>query len=241
MEKKFLQLELKDFSPGSRTAVLAHAVYDVIDRLGDISRKGMFNKSWQEYKSIDFLFNHKTDQIPGNVNRTWEDEQKAYTEVKFGDWTLGNDVMNMADAGVLRGVSFGYVVQKKNFITVKGKKVRELKEVFHGETSVLTNYPANPLAGVVTLTKDANGILLELKEHIELMEKFVRNSKASDEAIIKIANDLAEAKAIFDKYDTVGTLDSAATQMEQPASVEESKDASQEVLTKLLLLNASIN
>ena len=238
MEQKYLQLELKDINPGSRTAVLAHAVYNVIDRVGDISRKGMFTKSWNEYKAIDFLFNHKADQIPGSVQRVWEDEQKAYTEVKFGNWQLGNDVMEMADAGVLRGASFGYIAQKKNFITVKGRRVRELKEVLHGETSLLTELPANPLAGVVSVTKAEQGaMLLEMKAHIEAMEKFCRDTKASDETIKQVLLDLAEAKAIMDKFDTGNTQDSVANDGEQLPSEEK---ADTDVLLKLNLLTLSI-
>ena len=235
MERKSVTLELKDFSPGSRTAVVAHAVYDVIDRTGDISRKGMFTKSWQENPKIDFLFNHKEDQIPGNAVKMWEDDARAYTEVKFGNWTLGNDVMEMAEAGVIRGVSFGYRAEKKNWIEVKGKRVRELKEVFHGETSLLTVLPANPLTGVVSLTKDAAGILLELKASIETMEKFCRNAKASDETIKQVMNDLAEAKAIINKFDTAGTPPIT----EQPASEAEQKGADIEALTILNILKLS--
>ena len=123
MERKSVSLELKDFSPGSRTAVIAHAVYNNIDRTKDISRKGMFAKSWAEYKGIEFLFNHVDSKPVGPVVRTFEDEQKAYTEVKFGNWTLGNDVMAMADAGVLKGASFGYVAIKSAKIEVKGPRV----------------------------------------------------------------------------------------------------------------------
>lgn len=236
MEHKSVSFELKDFSPGQRTAVLAHAVYDVIDRGGDISRKGMFNKSWQEHKNIDFLFNHEIKSVVGKVTRTFEDEERAYTEVKFGNWTLGNDALEMADSGVIRGVSFGYIAQKKNYLNIKGKKVRELKEVFHGETSILTDFPMNPLAQVVSVTKSMEGFLAEFKAHIENMEKFVRNTKSSDQTIIKIIQDIEEAKSILDKYDTADTQ----LAIEQPASVEEQKDASAEVLTRINLLTLSI-
>lgn len=153
MERKSIALELKDLSTGSRTAVIAHAVYDNIDRTGDISCKGMFTKSWQENKNIDFLFNHAEGEVVGNVKSLYEDEKKAYTEVKFGNWTLGNDVMEMADSGVLKGASFGYITEKKDYTNIKGKKIRKLLEVKHSETSLLTIVPANPLAGVVALTK----------------------------------------------------------------------------------------
>ena len=239
MEHKSVSLELKDFSSGSRTAVVAHAVYNNIDRTGDISRKGMFTKSWKENPKIDFLFNHDQKQVPGSAERQWEDDSKAYTELKFGNWTLGNDVMEMADAGVIKGVSFGYITEKKNYITVKGKKVRELKEVYHGETSLLTVLSANPLAEIVTLTKEQEGaLMLELKAHISIMEKFCRDTKASDETIKQILMDLAEAKAIMDKFDTGNTTEGVANPLEQLPS--EQKDSTNDVLVQLNFLTLSI-
>lgn len=240
MEHKSVSLELKDFSPGSRTGVLAHAVYNNIDRTQDISRKGMFTKSWQEIKNIDFLFNHENGKTPGNVKRVFEDEQKAYTEVKFGNWTLGNDVMEMIDAGVIKGVSFGYKTEKKADVIIKGKKIRELKEVWHYETSILTVMPANPLTSVISLTKSAEmDLMAEMKAHIDAMEKFCRETKASDETIKKVLNDLAEAKAIMDKFDTGDTPISVANGGEQLPS-EEKADTSDDVLLKLKLLTLSM-
>lgn len=221
MERKSVQLELKDFSPGSRTAVIAHAVYNNIDRTKDVSRKGMFTKSWSEYKGIEFLFNHVDSKPVGPVVRTFEDEQKAYTEVKFGNWTLGNDVMEMADAGVLKGASFGYVAIKSAKIEVKGQRVRELKEVIHTETSLLTVIPANPEAGVVSMTKAADRIE-EMKAHVLLMEKFIRNTKASDETIQKVMADLLELKSIlFDTADTPLITEPSASEAEEKSAVNE--------------------
>lgn len=230
MEVKSVALELKDFSPGSRTAIIAHAVYDNIDRTKDVSRKGMFSKSWQEYKGVEFLFNHIKDKPVGPVLRTFEDDQRAYTEVKFGTWTLGNDVMEMADAGVLKGASFGYIATKASKIEVKGQKVRELKEVIHTETSLLTILPANPEAGVVTLVKAADRIE-EMKAHVLLMEKFIRDTKASDEMIKKVMIDLEELKTIL--FDT----ESTPLITEQQSSEGEEKSALNEALILLNLYN----
>jgi HK97 family phage prohead protease len=297
MEIKSISLELKDLDASKRTAVIAHAVYNNIDRVGDISCKGMFDKTWKENKNIDFLFNHEPDQIVGNVIRTFDDEEKAYTEVKFGNWTLGNDVLEMADSGVLRGASFGYVTEKKEFTMIKGKKVRKLKEVKHGETSLLTKLPANPLAGIVELHKSMelktlsqqeqdmmkrmiscdqmcmgemvnmlatidpssdlyaritymiqnragvmgdmmsqlkynSGEMKDFKEHIDKLENFCRNSKASDECIKSIQTEIEEAKQILSNYDT------AATQtITEPGA---SKNENDSFLKQLLILKTKI-
>src|SRR5882724_6383318 len=137
--------ELKDMSKEHRTAVIAHAVYDVLDRASppDISRRGMFNKTWMETKakgidkSLGFFINHNPERQPGLVKDVWEDETKAFTKVWFGNHTLGTDTMLMMDEGIIRDASFSFKALKKNFIEVKGQKVRELKEVLHGETSVI--------------------------------------------------------------------------------------------------------
>lgn len=183
IERKSIEIELKDVDTSKRTAVLAHAVYTNIDRTGDISMKGMFTKSWKENPKPDFLFNHKADQIPGTTSRLFEDDEKGYTEVKFGNWTLGNDVLEMADSGVLRGVSFGYITEKKDFIEVKGKKIRRLKEVQHIETSALTVLPANPLAGVVSVTKAFDQ--LELKRLTEPEAAFLKQILMSDQSALE--------------------------------------------------------
>lgn len=219
MERKAIILELKDLDNNKRTAVIAHAVYDVIDKTGDISCRGMFNKSWKENKSIDFLFNHEKNQIVGTVLRTFEDENKAYTEVKFGSWTLGNDVLEMADMGVLRGASFGYIAEKKEFVNIKGRKIRKLKEVYHGETSLLTDSPANPLAGVVSLTKSLDDVELKAmyQEQLDNMEKFCRDSNASDQCIKSILSEIENTKQFISQYNTAITQERSP---EPAASVE---------------------
>lgn len=206
METKSIVLEVKDFSSEKRTAVIAHAVYNNIDRVGDISTKGMFNSSWKRNDPISFYFNHEPNAVPGKVMRTFEDEQKAYTEVKFGNWTLGNDVMEMVDMGVIKGASFGYSTEKKDFIEKDGRKIRKLLQVKHIETSLLTMEPANPLAGVVSLNKAAEQDAVEvLRKHYNVLDNFCRNSHASDETIILIQNQADEIKQFLSSYDTGST------------------------------------
>lgn len=189
-EKKSIELEFKDIDSSKRTAVIKHAVYTSIDRTKDIATKGMFTKSWNETKAagIDFLFNHVTGDLPGNVTRVHEDDAGAYTEVKFGNWTLGNDVMEMADAGVLKGASFGYFTEKKDFVNVKGQRIRKLLEVKHVETSLLTVLPAHPEAGVIALTKAFNELELKSLSDSEqvLLQQLLLNDQTSLQALVSL-------------------------------------------------------
>lgn len=286
MEKKAINFELKDIDKNSRTAIIAHCAYNNIDRTEDISRKGMFTKSWKESKEdINFYLNHNDEQAPGKVVDVYEDNDFAYTKTWLGTHTLGNDTLIMMDEGVIKKASFGYITEKKNFIDVKGRRVRELKEVKHLETSVLTKMPANPMAGVRQVVKSfAEVIELKalseseqevlkkilagdhktmedlvklsasldvtsdlytwinwnierrssmigdirsqlkwsarelgaIKSHIETMENFCRNTKASDDCIKSILLEIESTKQLISQYDTANTQDS-----EPVASVEE--------------------
>lgn len=151
-------IELTELNTERRTAVIAHSVYDHLDKKADIARRGMFTRSWKANKDIDFLIDHDKTQKPGRVIDLFDDEKKAYTKVKFSGSTLGNDTMLMMDEGIIKGASFGFYTIKANDITIKGKKARELKEVLQDETTVTYALdPINDLAGVVRVTKAMAG------------------------------------------------------------------------------------
>lgn len=210
IERKAIDLDLSDMDKEHRTAVVSHAHYDNIDRMGDISRKGMFNKSWSETKvaNIRFDIDHDARQQPGKVAATFENERKAFTKLSFGNHTLGNDTMIMMDEGIIRGASFEFVTQKKSMIEVKGKAVRELREVKHLATTVtLSIPPVNPLAVVESVTKamDITKLLTEFKAYVEKMESFCRNTTASDDCILNIQNELKAARSFLSSFDTAFT------------------------------------
>lgn len=194
MERKAINFELKELDKGKRIAIIAHAAYDNIDFTKDISRKGMFSKSWAENKeNIAFYLNHNDEQAPGKVVDVYEDSQFAYTKAWLGTHTLGNDVLTMMDEGVIKKASFGYITQKSSPITVKGTKVRELKEVSHIETSVLTKMPANIKAGIVSVTKAFDGVP-EIKTLSQSEQNILKKISAQDQAtlqdLINIASNL---------------------------------------------------
>lgn len=194
MERKAIAFELKDLDKTKRTAIIAHAAYDNVDLTRDISRKGMFTKSWQENKDhISFYLNHNDEQAPGKVVDVYEDNQFAYTKAWLGTHTLGNDVLTMMDEGVIKKASFGYITNRSTPITVKGQKVRELKEVQHLETSVLTKMPANLKAGIVNVTKSFDGAIdikmLDMSEQA-LLKRISNSDQSTLQDLISIAGNL---------------------------------------------------
>lgn len=194
VEYKSIPLKLTDVDKSSRTAVIAHSAYNNIDRTKDISRKGMFTKSWEEGKDdISFYLNHDDEQAPGKVIGVKEDSDYAYTEAKMGTHTLGNDTLIMMDEGIIKKASFGYITMKSKPIEVKGQKVRELLEVKHIETSVLTKMPANPKAGVVSVVKFFDISRLEMKTLNDQEQLFLQGIIASGSKLVRQALDLADS------------------------------------------------
>lgn len=205
MERKSINFELKELDKTKRIAIIAHAAYDNIDFTKDISRKGMFNKSWAENKAnISLYLNHNDEQAPGKVVDVYEDSQFAYTKAWLGTHTLGNDVLTMMDEGVIKKASFGYVTEKSNQISVKGQKVRELKEVQHLETSVLTKMPANIKAGVMSVTKAFEGIP-EIKTLSQAEQNILKKISAQDQSTLQdLINIAANLDPKSDLYTWVG-------------------------------------
>lgn len=202
LETKTLPLKVDDLSKDSRTAVFAHAVYNNIDRLGDICRPGMFNKSWNEHKAdVKFYVDHDPAQKPGIVLDLWETKTEALTKVKFGNYTLGNDIMEMVDMGVIDSASFGFKAIKAPKSFSSGKAIRELKEVYHGESTLANGLPPiNPLAKVVLVTKAGNP-LFELKalgtDEQSFLKKLIDGTQSNLESAISFARNMDQNSDLY--------------------------------------------
>lgn len=198
LEYKSTPLNLKDISLDSRTVVFAHATYDNIDRMGDISRAGMFDKTWKENKAdIKFYENHVPTQPLGVIVDVWEEkaENQAMTSGKLAKTTRGNDMLEMLDMKIVKDASFGFKAIKAPQLIVKGQKIRELKEVYHGESTLVNGLVAvNPLSGVKLVNK-AMGVLggLELKTLTDQEQIFLTSVIAAGTNLIRKGLDLADS------------------------------------------------
>ena len=235
MEYKSTPFEVKDINKGERSAVIAFATYNNIDHGGDVLRPGAFKKSWAENKSdIRFFLNHDRSQAPGKALDFFDSGDSANAKAFLGTHTLGEDTLKMMDEGVITDASFGYIPIKKEMIDVKGRSVRELKEVKQREFSVLTDWGMNPLSKVSSVTKSlGNKDLFEIKTRIEKLEKFCRNTTASDETIKYF---LQEIKSL---HEFVAEIDTADThEISEPDASETGKtNDNEEILATLQLLN----
>lgn len=213
---------VKDFDESRREAVIAFATYNSLDSDQDIATKGMFNKSINEhFDKIRFFKNHDKNIALGLIKEFMEDDMHAYVRVQFSKATAGNDAWIMAQEGVMKDASYGFTPIKQEKIEGKGRRFKEVKLY---EVSLLTHWGAHPMSGLRSIEKGvSNEELKDLESHVHLLEKFIRNTKASDETI-KQAIDQLEIIKTFLNINTV------STQNEPPTSDTKSEDTLKELL-----------
>ncbi len=124
---------------------------------------------------IDVLLNHEENKAWARAIGVKDDGKKGYTHIKAGSHTLGKDVMAMLDDGIARKASFGFIAKKATRIKKENKSVRELKEVAHLETSVLTKLSAHPKAGIIAVRKSFEGLQMDIKALQPDEQKFLMN------------------------------------------------------------------
>lgn len=135
--------------------------------------------------------NHNTNMPIGALTELYEDSKGLAYEGKAGTHTLGQDFVKMVDSGIITEHSIGFQTLKKNqlqdyesYRTNPSKGWFEITEFKLWEGSSLTAWGANsetPLTGMKGLSKDQ--MLQKMLDRSKSLEKFCRNTTASDETI----------------------------------------------------------
>jgi len=171
------------------------AKFDNVDADGDIIRKGAFTKSILEtgpastQPRIKHLLNHNTNQPLGVILSLNEDSFGLNYESQIGSHALGQDFIKMVESDLITEHSIGFQVMKFNqiqdyqdYMKNPAMGMNELTDLKLWEGSSLTAWGANqqtPLTGL----KSAKDQLQELVNRQKNLEKFCRNSTATDETI----------------------------------------------------------
>lgn len=211
--KEIAGCQLKDVDKKSRLMIGAFTRYDVLDSDGDIGKKGMFSKTWTEnFARIKHLLNHDVTKPVGKIKRLWDDDQFAYYESAVGTHKLGDDVLDMAESGLITEHSYGYNTVRQN----KAKEGNELIEVKQWELSNLTGWGANQHSPLLSFSKasDKINLIQRLNDRVKSLERFCNNSTASDETIELL---LLEIKQLHQQMiDIVGNSTPAAVEAPEP-------------------------
>jgi hypothetical protein len=171
------------------------AKFDNVDADGDIIRKGAFTKSIMEtgpastQPRIKHLLNHNTSQPLGALINLSEDSFGLNYESQIGSHALGQDFIKMVESGLITEHSIGFQVMKRNQLQEYADYMKspdlgmwELTDLKLWEGSSLTCWGANSKTPITGLKSEKDN-LQDLINRQKALEKFCRNSTATDETI----------------------------------------------------------
>lgn len=174
-----------DTEGGRRLVSGYYTAFGNEDSDGDIAVKGMTTKSVNEtgphstHPRIKHFLNHDVTHPLGRLTEMGEDEYGAWYTAEIGKHQKGQDYLDMLDSGgIITEHSYGLRV-----IARLKSDQRMMAQVDVWETSPLTHWGANPLTPLTSIGKSMSkeDILNYWGNKVKALEKFCRNSTASDE------------------------------------------------------------
>lgn len=222
---KAIPFELKDLDRKEGIVKGYFSAFNVKDSDGDIIVPGAFKKSIEERgpKSqrprIKWFVDHDPTQVPGVLKELYEDDYGLGYVGKTGTHTLGRDFMAMAESGIITEHSHG-------FRTIKEERKHDanyMYDLYLMEGSSLKAWGANqytPLTGVKGEIKAD-----QIAERIKRLEKFCRNTDASDECIESLLIEIKQlSQLLIDAIASPGTTP-AAEKAQEPEKEDKSIEA----------------
>lgn len=144
-----LPLELKSLAKDGSFAGYA-SVFHVTDSQGDVMEPGAFKACLRRRtEKFQLLWQHRWESPIGVVDAIFEDMHGLYIQGRLlMEVAQAREAHALLKAGVIRGLSIGYSVQRAERDTRSG--VRHLQEVDLWEVSIVT-LPANEAAQVTVV------------------------------------------------------------------------------------------
>ena len=126
------------------------AIFDRLDRGGDVVRAGAFERSLAlGARSVPLLWQHDPGRPVGRIEYLKEDRRGLRVIARLSGGAAGREAAALLKEGALAGLSFGYRVRK-----AAGAAPRELIDVDLVEVSLVT-LPMQPGARVHALEPGA--------------------------------------------------------------------------------------
>lgn len=129
-------------SNGVRFAGYA-AIFDRVDRGGDVVRPGAFRRALERGASVPLLWQHRSGAVVGEIEYLSEDRRGLRVIGRLGRGESARRAARLLVAGELDGLSFGYRVREAR----EAEGVRELVELDLVEVS-LVEQPMQPGARI---------------------------------------------------------------------------------------------
>ena len=164
------------------------AIFDNIDRGGDVIKKGAFNKTISENGgSVIMVANHDQNKPIGRVTEMKEDATGLLFKGYLAKTDRAQEYKQLMKDGVVDSFSIGYAVVKGDENNHGGRDLSELK-LFEISPVAIPMNPEAKLLEVKNIAKDDNQ--KEIIERFELLAKNIgkKTMKLQNEAeILKLA------------------------------------------------------
>ena len=211
------------------------------DFVGDVIVKGAFSKTLQEQPAgIPLLRDHDPRRAIGKSMEIGEDEFGLFTRNKVSKTQDGDEALELANDGVLTGMSIGFRPIKKDFGRAEGKASRFLREIKLVENSLVL-FPANTKARVLAV-KSAESQMQFVLQIPDLLETFAdlgamgrEEKQACADAIERLtaftnhlrkaAVDENEIKGVSELFDVLFELPGAIQQVQKPEELKQRAEA----------------
>lgn len=200
---------VKDIDTQKREVVFAFSKFNEYDSDNDFTLPKAFKKTMEEQgpngaDRIAHLYNHEKKVLPpiGKILKMWEDNEYAYAQSKMLGSTLANDVLDGYVQGALKehsywGHTYNYSPNEKGGNLLKEIRLREVSTVIWG---------SQERAKLVSIQKGELSDLSEFKKELEDLITYVRKSKASDEFLLDIENEILKASEVFETLEKAGRV-----------------------------------
>jgi hypothetical protein len=124
------------------------AVFDRVDRGGDVVRAGAFARAVRRGPApLPLLWQHQPGRPIGRIEYLQEDRRGLRVIARLSDGGAAREAAALLKAGAVRGLSFGYRVRE-----ARGTAPRELIDLELVEVS-LVSFPMQPRARVHAVDK----------------------------------------------------------------------------------------
>lgn len=195
---KSTTLEIKDVDTAKGIVSGYFSAFNNTDSHGDIMMPGSFAKSIAENgpngtDRIAHLYLHDMERPIGKLISLYEDAQGLAFESQMSKIQLGQDVLTMYQEGIIKEHSVGFRSIKDKYEVIKdedekitGYKFHEVR-LLEGSSVVWGANQNTPMTGI----KSDDNILARIEE----LEKFVKNTTASDETIKTLLEEIEQLKS----------------------------------------------
>ncbi len=192
---------IKDVDVKNRLVKAYYCSYNTIDSDGDIISPGAYSKSINERgpKSnkprIKHLFNHW--EACGVLQELGEDSQGGWFVSKIGRHTLGRDVLQMYEDGLITEHSHGFQTINADNEIIEGRPVRRIKEAILWEVTSLDKWGANENTPVIKSIEDRNNWIRKLDK----LQKIINNGNYTDETFEVFEIQIMQIKSLLQKIE----------------------------------------